>query len=262
MKLSKPWDLVVTMGIAIAATVIVIGVPTGDPVRIAVAIPLVLFLPGYALTSACFSRAPLPLAEQAVLSLGLTISIDIVLALVVDRFSGGFDSATWALILGPGTVATCGVALFRGHLPRLPSRIQYSSRLTRITRSASAAVLFALAGALVAFAIAISSSGAADRAQGHFTILAAKPSGTIRPGYKVEILNDDTVTNHYRLEIAQGTHLLARQEIGALDPGQSWDELVGAAADSASTEPVRIELYRNGDLNRPYRRLAYRQAPG
>jgi hypothetical protein len=68
-------------------------------VRIALTIPLVLFLPGYALVSAALPRFVVPSIERVLLSIGVSIALTILVGTVLGWPTFGLTKATWPLAL-------------------------------------------------------------------------------------------------------------------------------------------------------------------
>jgi hypothetical protein len=67
--------------------------------RIVLTIPLVLFLPGYALVSAALPRFVVPSIERVLLSVGVSIALTILVGTVLGWPTFGLSKATWPLAL-------------------------------------------------------------------------------------------------------------------------------------------------------------------
>jgi hypothetical protein len=105
-------DLVLCALMALTA----IGVTLVDAspvVRTAFAIPLVLFLPGYAFVTALFpGRAP-PAVERLLLAVGSSFAVTIMAGLLLAASGIGLSPASWAVTLGSFTLAACAIAWTR-----------------------------------------------------------------------------------------------------------------------------------------------------
>jgi hypothetical protein len=68
-------------------------------VRVLLTIPLVLFLPGYALVSAALPRLVMPTIERLLLSVGTSIALTIIIGVVLGWPTFGLSQQTWPLAL-------------------------------------------------------------------------------------------------------------------------------------------------------------------
>src|SRR3954454_24445758 len=115
--------LAVVLGDAIAiALFVALG---GGAVRVLVALPFALVLPGLALTLALFPAGALDGAERLLFSLGLSLAVTALGGLVLHLTPWGLRPASWALLLGAITLAA-GVAAFlrRRGRPRVEGPVQ------------------------------------------------------------------------------------------------------------------------------------------
>src|SRR3954468_21171576 len=103
--------LAVVLGDALAiALFLALG---GGAVRVLVALPFVLVLPGLALTAALFPTGALDVAERLLFSLGLSLAITALGGLVLQLTPWGLRPASWALLLGLVTLAAGAAAFLR-----------------------------------------------------------------------------------------------------------------------------------------------------
>src|SRR3954471_19437230 len=100
--------LAVVLGDAIA---IALFVALGGAVRVLVALPFALVLPGLALTLALFPAGVPDGAERLLFSLGLSLAVTALGGLVLHLTLWGLRPASWTLLLGAITLAA-GVAAF------------------------------------------------------------------------------------------------------------------------------------------------------
>ncbi len=96
MKGHKDLRLVCLLALASAALALLL--PWG-PLCLVVALPLVLFLPGYALVAAIFAHGKIPLRHLLVLSIGLSLAVLALGALLLNYLPGGIRAGWWALLL-------------------------------------------------------------------------------------------------------------------------------------------------------------------
>src|SRR5712692_8392038 len=106
-------DIFAVVAITLVAAVLALLVPPNIvPIRI-VTLPLVLVLPGYALTSALFPNRSLGVAERLVFSLSLSLIIVILGGLALNWTPFGLRPGSWAVLLSGITLAAGAVALVR-----------------------------------------------------------------------------------------------------------------------------------------------------
>src|SRR2546421_12992924 len=96
----KNLDLIVTMIIA-GLNVLYTLLPSRIPViGIILALPLVFVLPGYTLTEALFHKRSLDDSHRLVLSLALSLAIDILGGFILNMLPGGLQAISWTVLLG------------------------------------------------------------------------------------------------------------------------------------------------------------------
>jgi len=107
----KSRDLLLVMAItSIAVIVNLIGV--NNPILQApFALPLVLLLPGYAITAALFPKGAIGVSERLLLSLGLSICVTALGGVILNWTPWGLQPASWAVLLGGITLCASLIAL-------------------------------------------------------------------------------------------------------------------------------------------------------
>src|ERR1700737_2473899 len=111
MRLKHP-DLVLSSTIALA-DVAGAMLPGHSPVLdTALALPLVFVLPGYTLTEALFHKRSLDIVHRMLLSLGLSLAIDIPGGLLLNMFPFGLRSTSWSALLAVLTVVFAGLVVY------------------------------------------------------------------------------------------------------------------------------------------------------
>jgi len=81
--------------------------------RIALAVALVLVLPGYAITMAVFAARPLDHATTILFSIGLSLTAAILGGLVLNWTPEGLQASSWTILLITMTLGAGAVALAR-----------------------------------------------------------------------------------------------------------------------------------------------------
>jgi uncharacterized membrane protein len=250
-------DLAWTAGLAIVSALLVtLGSGLGAA-RTPFVVPLLLFLPGYALSSALFVAPRLDAARQVLLSVGLSISAAVVCALVLNVTPAGLSSASWAVVLVSLTCAAC----FAADLRRAPVDPEAAPPILPRLRRRDA-LLLVVASAVVGGAIGLARTPLPAANVRGYTALwllpATHPPATIRVG----IVNDELRPMRYRLVVRVGGRVEHTLTAIQLRPGEQMQrsiplDLVSAAA------PARVEalLYRAGSPNTVYRRTTLSLIP-
>ncbi|HEY4779357.1 MAG TPA: DUF1616 domain-containing protein, partial [Solirubrobacterales bacterium] len=92
-----------------------------EPLRMLLAAPLTLFLPGYAISAAIFARRRIERRQFLLFSLGLSLAVLALGALVLNYVPGGIRAWSWALLLFLVVLGCCrGAALRRPKRARAP----------------------------------------------------------------------------------------------------------------------------------------------
>ncbi|HCI79328.1 MAG TPA: hypothetical protein DHW02_06535, partial [Ktedonobacter sp.] len=114
-------DIVAVMAITIILVILLFIVPPNWlPVRL-LALPLVLVLPGYALTSALFPERAFPVSQRLVFSIALSLVTAVLGGLLIDVTPFGLQTDSWAGILGGITLCACVVTLIRRRGQSIPA---------------------------------------------------------------------------------------------------------------------------------------------
>jgi uncharacterized membrane protein len=249
--LRVPWwgDLTAAAGLAVVGLVLAVA-PVSGPVRTAALLPLILVLPGYALSAALFRPGEISPQLRLVLSVAFSIGVAVLGGLVVQLFVG-LDRTVWAVLLAGVTVAAAAIALDRRDAMPADSE-DTRVRMPRIGVVTPAAILVAMG--IAGSAIAIARDGEdRQRSQAHFSSLWLVPGDSEAGGQPVEV----GVSNHegkavsYRLVVREGTRTVRRWRVH-LESDQSWQAQLAASAISG-TAPLVGQLDRGG---RPYHRVS------
>src|SRR5260370_5311526 len=100
----KNLDLIVAVIIGVLNVVLVLRRSSGPVVGIILALPLARVLTGYTLTEVLFRKRSLNAPERLVLSLGLSLAIDVLSGLFLNVLLVGLQATSWAVLLGLLTV--------------------------------------------------------------------------------------------------------------------------------------------------------------
>jgi uncharacterized membrane protein len=214
------------------------------------AAPLLLFLPGYALTAAAFGKRQLERPQLLLLAVALSLAVLAIGALVLN-YLGGIHPLSWALLELLVVLVACRVAAVRRGKEKLPQRppLPHPGKLGFLM----------LAGAVAAVAVAVVISATAvpnDDALG-FTQLWVLPkadSGGSRA--VVGVRSEEQHATDFDLRVRIGANRTVKRSF-RLAPGEERQVQLQAPAGSSGDVPVTATLLRH---NRPY--SVYRRVKG
>jgi uncharacterized membrane protein len=257
-------DLLLVSVVALAAVAVTALLSSGSNlIRAALSVPLVLFLPGYALSAALLPDGRTGLAERIALGAGLSISIAVLGGLILNLLPSGLTVDSWRALLLGVTLACAAYALWRREARRVPGPgplvTQVSFREAALV--SSAALLIGLALGVGAIGLNPTASNAPQNSS--FTQFWALPQ---RSGQQYRVLiglhnyEDQPVT--YRVTLESSGNVFAEWPQITVGNGESWQAQAAVPPYLANAEVV-ANAYRSG-LSTPYRhvRLAPQNGSG
>jgi Protein of unknown function (DUF1616) len=237
----------------LAATALIAGAvavsPAPGAIRAAFALPLTLWLPGYAIAGALSPRAA-GLAERVALAVALSIAVCIVGGFVLNWSPTGLTMESWAVLLVSVTVAGAAVSSVRWS-SRGSGEISSRRRGVRVSSSAVANILvgITLAGASIALArTPLPAQGVSG-----YTMLSLLPRVDASDSVRVAVTSAELRTTSYRLEVRAGGQLALERQL-TLAPGAQWESVVDVASVPRSRRSLEALLYRASDRRDIYRR--------
>jgi uncharacterized membrane protein len=241
-------DLRLIVALSIACAIVAVVIPF-EAIRLTVAAPLCLVLPGYAVTAAIFASRRLDRGRLAVLALGMSLIVLVLCALLLNYVPGGIRDLSWALILLAVIVGSSRWAAIQ----RRPRTQPFFSWPRLRVSSADRALLVGAALAAVAALVVSARVLPADSAVGYTRLwmLTNKESSAVRIG----VGSEEQHRAHYRLLVKMSGRVLMRRRL-ALDPGEERLLLLPLAR-TEGKEPQRLaaSLYREGSPRDLYRRV-------
>jgi Protein of unknown function (DUF1616) len=229
-------DLAVTAAVTVAAALVTGLIAGGGPglawLRVLAGVPLVLVLPGYALTAfglpARSPRGFSPVLWRGLWTVGLSLAVAVLGGLLLNLTPAGLTRVSWAILLAGVTMLALAVAAWLRNRSPGRGRGRRSSRPTWATAGYTAgytAAALALAGAATWLAVA---SGGWQPTPA-FAQLWLLPSTTGATTATLGVRSAYPDARAFRLVLKNGT----RQE-GAWDftltPGQTWRRTIPAPA--------------------------------
>jgi Protein of unknown function (DUF1616) len=235
-------DLAVTAAVTVAAALVTGLIAGGGPgiawLRVLAGVPLVLVLPGYALTAFGLpGRSPRgfsPVLWRGLWTVGLSLAVAVLGGLVLNLTPAGLTRVSWAILLAGVTILALAVTAWlrtrslRTSSPRSSSpRSGRGRRPTRPTGVAAGYAVAALALAGAATWLAVASGGWQQTPA--FAQLWLVPGTTTTGTATLGVRSAYPDARAFRLVLKNGT----RQE-GAWDftltPGQTWRRTIPAPA--------------------------------
>ena len=250
-------DIFVVIAITIIAVALAFILPPDwVPGRI-VALPLVLVLPGYALTTALFPRRKFEVPQRLVFSLALSLVIVILGGLVLDLMPFGLQAGSWAVLLGDITLGACAVALVRRRGQNLPTPGSLSAG-GYIGLNFRQGLLLGLSALIVCGAVAVSIIGAERQPYPGFTQLWILPAGgaNAKNAVSLGVSNMELTTMEYRLAVNVDGKTVKEWPSIDLNPNEKWEAtLLLPQTGHAGNAKIEADLYRADAPTRIYRHV-------
>jgi len=218
---------------------------------IILALPLVFVLPGYTLTEAMFHKRALAASHRLILSLGLSLAIDILGGLVLNLLPMGLEATSWAVLLG---LLTTVFALLAAVL-RQGTQV-YRTQPVKFPVSIYALFLLGLATIVAVLAVQYSAINIAQQPHAGFTQLWMLPSVQARKSCAVRlgVRSFESTSVTYRIVLSvNGVQIMAWPSV-VLAPQEQWNQLVPIASGATGSVYVELRLYK---LDKP--QIVYRE---
>lgn len=245
-------DLLLTIAIAlinVACALIPIKLPL---LAFFLALPLIFFLPGYALIDILSYKSHLSALYRFVVSVVLSVVIDILGGFMLNFFPIGLGKTSWAELLGLLTIVFTLIAI--------GLRRKSTEKDARPSKFYFRFYEYVLVGLSILLVILTLQYSAVQKAQSQtgFTQLWMLPSAPVNNNCAVQlgVRSFEVSSVTYRITMnLNGVPVQTWQSL-ALKPQQEWDQLVqihpkivGAAI------YVEIALYKTSDLKTVYREV-------
>lgn len=265
-------DLALAVGVVLALLVVLAAFPGQQGLRIALGLPFLFFLPGYALVAALFPRrGQLSGMEQIALAVGLSIALVSLVGLALNYLPWGIrlESVTAALA---GVVAV-GAAVAASRRRAAPAGEAAEGRGDRqpllwpraglADRAVALALVLALAALPTAAYFLAASSGSPERFTEFYVLgpegRADAYPGPLPPGERAQVtlgvVNREGEDAAYRIVIRLDGRKQSEIDGLRLADGQGWEANVFLVpAQEEGLQRAEFLLYREGD-GFPYRRL-------
>ncbi len=262
-------DLLLVTGIAALYTAMAL-LPTPSPIYSAVglvfALPMVFFVPGYALTAMLAHRRVLDGSHRLLLSLGLSLALDIVCGFLLNLLPMGLRTLSWVLLLSGLTVlfALLVIYLRRGLVPVLRQSDNPATprvtlpRATLISRGIRGAILCGFALTLTLSALLYAMQGVAHQPHPSFTQLWMLPPARVgtRCAVQVGLRSFEATTVTFNVVTTLNAAQVTAWPALVIAPNQAWQQTLSVApVKSAQRTLVVVKLYKQSKPDTVYREV-------
>jgi hypothetical protein len=253
------FDLGLTVALGVCAVLASLAVPPGSVVRILLTAPLVLFLPGYAV-SAALIQTRLGLAGRFALGLGLSLALAACGGLLLNLTPWGLTSTSWPILLLLVTVVgSIAAAVQRATSPvAIPG--PFAGRSVHIR--ALDVGLLGVAGLIGAVAIWFSSTPPPEQPNQEYALLWAVPDATVASTIHLGVQNMQPVSTAYVLRVERADQTVQEYSL-QLEPTQTWQtdlQLQQPLDESEAAGDLHALLYRADAPYTPFRQTVIRVA--
>ena len=189
------------------------------------ALPLALFLPGYALVLALFGITA-RWSERLAFGIGLSLAVCAMGGVLLHLIPGGLTAERWAILLLVVTLAGIVLAWWRhrkvvygpepeGHHP--------------VRLSTAVVVALAVALGLTAGAIAIARTPLPDPGARGYTSLWLLPATKAKPAIRIGAVSSEYERRSYRLQVRNLSRVIWSKRL-TLNPGERWSAFIDVSA--------------------------------
>lgn len=257
---AKNSDLFVSLSIAFLNAILLLLPFTILWVGILLALPMVFFVPGYLLTEILTHSRRLDIAYRLTLSLGLSLTLDILGGFLLNVLPVGLRTQSWvALLCCLALLFALAVFFLRKSILYESLRDEHGNRLSSAKpvfwRRVRGGIVFALAAALVVLSLVYATQGVAKEPQPGFTQLWMLPSR--QPSCAVNIgirsFEKDSITYHAVMTV-NSIKTMAWSSL-VLAPDQTWERSIAVKLATTKDMFVELKLYRDDKPTVVYREV-------
>jgi uncharacterized membrane protein len=238
--LKRPnFDLVIVAAVTLVTMLLALTQIDLGIIRALLAVLFVCVLPGYAIMAAAFPQRPLNV-ETVVYTLGISLSVAVLVGLLLNYTATGLTTVAWAILLGTITLSASLIALLNRRQVALPNLAQSIPQFSR-----RSLIIFGITALLLIVAFRFTSIGAESHAMGQFTQLWMTPAEQQQAN--VGIRNHESTAVGYKLRVVVGDTVIQEWPSITLDPDSEWTgqlTLPTGTTGGNSTQMVEAQLYR------------------
>jgi hypothetical protein len=244
-------DLTIAAAAAVLCALIAALVPV-ELIRVIAALPLTLYLPGFALIAASFDGEDLPPLKRATIEVGTSLILLVLGAFILNVFPFGLTTASWALLLALLVVAGCAWAARRRGRAEAAERPSFAAIVRPTTRSV---VMVGAAVLIGAASIALAQKPLPAKHVDGYTALWMLPTDAEEEALVIGVQSNEQDTAAYRLRVSLGRESQARTYRVKLDPGEERIFKLEVPESSGGRTRAVASLYREDRPDRLFRRV-------
>jgi hypothetical protein len=247
MKHASLVDLIAISAIALLASIAMLLDIHNSVIRVALGLPIVLVLPGYAVLEALFPDQHLSSLERLVLVPGLSISITVLSGLVLHITPWGLQALSWILLLS-------GVVFFGSVVAAMRRHSGFDLALPQIEFKRLDAFLLGLALIVLVAAGAVATNAAQYRYTPEYASLWMLPLEDGENSVRVGLRNGSWPAT-YTLRVRAGEEIIREWSPLALEEEQEWEVTVSVPANIKEGDAVEALLFLEDQLVEPVRHV-------
>jgi uncharacterized membrane protein len=244
-------DLRLAAAEAVLCALVAALVPV-ELIRVIAALPLALYLPGFALVAAVFDGEQLAPLKRLTIEVAASLIVLVLSAFVLNIFPFGLRTASWAVLLPLLIIVGCAVAARRRDKASRRPRPFFAGVGRPSTRTI---VLLGAAIVIGAASIALAQKPLPAKHAEGFTALWMLPTDADEEAVVVGVQSNEQDPASYRLEVTAGGGSQSKTYRVELDPGEEKTFEVEVPSRSTGRTHVVASLYREGKPGRLFRRV-------
>jgi uncharacterized membrane protein len=252
----KSLDLL--LSVVIGALNLVLIASPGDlsEIRWILALPLVFILPGYSITEVLFYKHGLNGSERFLLTLGLSLAIDILAGLFLNMLPAGLQAESWISSLSLVTLVFSVIAFYlRSGERRVIIQAWYKSNFPLYS-----VLVIVLSLTLASFSVVYAVYGVSLQTYPGFTYLWVLPevSEGKTCSIRVGIKTFEPAAETFRLTVALDGDLVATWSSLSLASQDLWVRSLTIPSDVSHDVSVDVRLYKSHSTDIAYREVRLR----
>ncbi|HET9592724.1 MAG TPA: DUF1616 domain-containing protein [Solirubrobacterales bacterium] len=244
-------DLTIAAVAAVLCALVAALVPV-EAIRVIAALPLTLYLPGFALVAASFDGEELPPLKRVTIEVAASLILLVLGAFVLNVFPFGVTTASWAVLLAVLVVAGCAWAARRRGRAEPVQRPAFAAVVRPTTRSV---VMVAAAALIGAASIALAETPLPAKHADGYTALWMLPADAKEEALVIGVQSNEQHPAAYRLQVSLGGESQSKTYRVKLDPGEEKTFKVSVPPRSSGRERAVASLYREGRTDHLFRRV-------
>lgn len=241
---------------ALAALLLTLLGLNNQVVRAIVTLPLVMVLPGYAITAAVFPKGALGMPERLLFSIGTSLALAVLWGLLLNWTPWGYHTGSWLVLLCGTTLAASVVAQVRRRRTPLQARSS-----VKVSLRPHQGLLLGLALFVAGIAVWIARTPApADGLKG-YTMLWMLPDAAGQHVVRLGVRSNEFDTTNYRLRVQVNDRTVREWPSIQLGPNEQWEKTIELPLEQLGAEEVEAALYRLDSPGSVYRYVVLRANP-